>query len=158
MSNALIIASARIGQWQDNTHAGFAAGLAQRRRCGAWRKVRPRLYRSAAFNEAGLWPPPARTSTHWAMSRDRLVSLAAGDELLLIEGAMGLFDGAPPDGKGATANLARELGIPVILVVDCSHMAQSVAALVEGFLNHDPRVQVAGLILNKLGSPPPPKT
>ncbi|MCB1357028.1 MAG: cobyrinate a,c-diamide synthase [Maritimibacter sp.] len=89
----------------------------------------------------------------WAMGPDRITSLAAGDDLLLIEGAMGLFDGAPPHGRGATADLARLLGLPVVLVVDASHMAQSVAPLVAGFAGHDQAVHLAGVILNKLGSP-----
>jgi len=86
------------------------------------------------------------------MPRDRIAALAAGEGLLLIEGAMGLFDGAPPEGKGATADLARLLGLPVVLVVDAAHMAQSVAALVAGFAGHDAGVRVAGVILNKVGS------
>lgn len=89
----------------------------------------------------------------WAMGRDQIASYAAGPGLLLIEGAMGLFDGAPPDGRGAVADLARMLGLPVVLVVDVSHMAQSVAPLVAGFAGHDPDVHVAGVILNKIGSP-----
>lgn len=88
----------------------------------------------------------------WAMSEDRLRALAAGDGLLIIEGAMGLFDGAPPRGKGATADLARVLGLPVVLVIDAAKMAQSVAPLVAGFARHDPEVRVAGVILNKIGS------
>ncbi len=91
----------------------------------------------------------------WAMSPARLAALAAGgkDDLLLIEGAMGLFDGAPPDGRGATADLARLLDLPVVLVVDGSHMAQSVAPLVAGFAAQDRQVRIAGIILNRLGSP-----
>lgn len=89
----------------------------------------------------------------WAMSEVRIGSLAAGTAPLIIEGAMGLFDGAPPEGKGACADLARILGVPVVLVVDAAHMAQSVAALVSGFMNHDPNVSIAGVILNKVGSP-----
>ncbi|MDH5797909.1 MAG: cobyrinate a,c-diamide synthase [Paracoccaceae bacterium] len=88
----------------------------------------------------------------WAMTPARVRSLAAGDGLMIIEGAMGLFDGAPPDGKGACADLARMLGLPVVLVVDAAHVAQSVAPLVAGFARHDPRVKVAGVILNKVGS------
>jgi len=89
----------------------------------------------------------------WAMSVDRIRSLAMGDGLLIIEGAMGLYDGAPPDGKGATADLARLLGLPVVLIVDAAKTAQSVAPLVAGFANHDQSVHVAGVILNNVGSP-----
>ena len=89
----------------------------------------------------------------WAMTPGRIRSLAAGPDLLLIEGAMGLFDGAPPDGAGATADLARILGLPVVLVVDAARMAQSVAPLVAGFAAHDPQVRIAGVILNRVGSP-----
>ena len=85
----------------------------------------------------------------WAMGPERLRALAAGDGLLLIEGAMGLFDGAPPDGRGAVADLARELNLPVVLVVDAGRMAGSVAPLVAGFAVFDPAVRVAGVILNR---------
>jgi len=90
----------------------------------------------------------------WAMTPDRLRSLAfrQGDETLLIEGAMGLFDGAPPDGKGATADLARGLGLPVVLIIDCGRMAGSVAAIARGFMTHADDVTVAGVILNNVGS------
>jgi cobyrinic acid a,c-diamide synthase len=89
----------------------------------------------------------------WAMPADRIRTLAEGDTPLIIEGAMGLFDGAPPRGKGATADLARILGLPVVLVLDVSSQSQSAAAVMSGFANFDPRVHVAGVILNKLGSP-----
>ncbi|WP_424939796.1 cobyrinate a,c-diamide synthase [Aliiroseovarius sp. S253] len=90
----------------------------------------------------------------WAMGPARLHDLArSGAELLLIEGAMGLFDGAPPEGRGATADLARTFGLPVVLVVDCARLAHSVAPLVNGFAQHDPEVRVAGVILNHVGSP-----
>lgn len=86
------------------------------------------------------------------MTPDRIKGLAAGTGDLIIEGAMGLFDGAPPDGKGSTADLAKTLNLPVVLIVDAKSMSQSVAALVAGFANHDPQVNVAGLILNHVGS------
>lgn len=89
----------------------------------------------------------------WAMTPARIAELAAGPELLIIEGAMGLFDGAPPDGKGAVADLARQLHLPVVLVVDAGRMAQSVAPVVTGFAAQDPEVHVAGVILNRVGSP-----
>lgn len=89
----------------------------------------------------------------WAMSPTRINGLAAGDIPILIEGAMGLFDGAPPMGKGATADLARILGLPCVLICDVSKQSQSVAAVVEGFSRHSADVKIAGVILNKVGSP-----
>lgn len=89
----------------------------------------------------------------WAMTPARLHGLAAGDTPILIEGAMGLFDGAPPDGKGATADLARILGLPCVLICDVSKQSQSVAAVVEGFSRHASDVNIVGVILNKVGSP-----
>ncbi|PIE13955.1 MAG: cobyrinic acid a,c-diamide synthase [Rhodobacterales bacterium] len=88
----------------------------------------------------------------WSMTPARLLHLAEGPGTLIVEAAMGLFDGAPPEGRGSAAELARVLGLPVVLVVNASHMAQSVAALVAGFAHHDPRVTVAGVILNNVGS------
>lgn len=109
-------------------------------------------YIDPRFHEAACEAPCLNLDA-WAMTPDRIRSLAQGDDLLIIEGAMGLFDGAPPDGRGAVADLARILGLPVVLVVDASHIAQSVAPLVAGFASHDPQVRVAGVILNRVGSP-----
>ena len=89
----------------------------------------------------------------WAMNHDRIRALAKSHAPLIIEGAMGLFDGAPPHGKGATADLATILNLPVILVLDVASQAQSVAAVALGFANLRPDVKIAGLILNKVGSP-----
>ncbi|UXX82095.1 cobyrinate a,c-diamide synthase [Roseovarius pelagicus] len=88
----------------------------------------------------------------WAMSPERIKALAAGDGTLLIEGAMGLFDGAPPDGRGAVADLARILRLPVVLVVDAGRMAGSVAPLVAGFSGFAADVRIAAVILNNVGS------
>ncbi|PZX17545.1 cobyrinic acid a,c-diamide synthase [Palleronia aestuarii] len=109
-------------------------------------------YIDPRFHEAACGRPCPNLDA-WAMSPDRIRALAAGDGLLLVEGAMGLFDGAPPDGRGAVADLARILDLPVILVVDAGRMAQSVAPLVAGFAAHDPDVRLAGVILNNVGSP-----
>lgn len=90
----------------------------------------------------------------WAMHPTAIRALASQNpgKLLIIEGAMGLFDGAPPNGKGATADLAEILDLPVVLIVDASHQAQSVAALVEGFARHRKSVEIVGIILNRIGS------
>ncbi|QLF70603.1 cobyrinate a,c-diamide synthase [Peteryoungia desertarenae] len=90
----------------------------------------------------------------WAMRRAFLRSQAAvhgADRLLLVEAMMGLFDGAA-DGTGSAADLAALLELPVVMVVDCGRMSQSVAALVSGYVHHRADVRVAGVILNRVGS------
>lgn len=91
----------------------------------------------------------------WAMGAPTLRALATqqavGHDLLIIEGVMGLFDGGA-DGRGSTADLAATLDLPVVLVIDVARQAQSVAALAEGFMRHRTDVNVAGLILNRVGS------
>jgi len=88
----------------------------------------------------------------WAMTAERIKTLAAGSADLIVEGAMGLFDGAPPVGKGSAADLAKVLGLPVVLVVNAASMSHSVAALVHGFANYDPALTIGGVILNNVGS------
>jgi len=109
-------------------------------------------YIDPAFHAAATGTPCLNLDA-WAMSPARIRSLAAGPTPLIIEGAMGLFDGAPPDNQGSSAHLARILGLPVVLVIDAARMSGSVAALAEGFARHDPQVHVAGVILNNIGSP-----
>lgn len=97
---------------------------------------------------------PARNLDLWAMreSISNQQVLAAGDaDVLVVEGVMGLFDGAG-DERGSTADAAARYGWPVILVVDAKGQAASVAALAEGFINHRPDVDVAGVIINRIGS------
>ena len=81
----------------------------------------------------------------------RLEALSTGGDLVIGEGAMGLFDGAR-DGTGSTADLAVWLGLPVVLVVDARGQGASVAALAEGFAGHRADVAVAGVILNRVAS------
>ena len=70
----------------------------------------------------------------------------------LIEGMMGLFDGVSGmTDAGSTAEMAKWLGLPVILVVDASAMARSVAALVHGFRSFDPHLRMMGVIFNRIG-------
>jgi len=76
---------------------------------------------------------------------------ARGADLLVVEGVMGLFDGAAT-GAGSTADLAAALGLPVVLVVDAARQSQSVAALVRGFRDHRAEVTVVGVLLNRVGS------
>ena len=109
-------------------------------------------YIDPKFHEAASGQPSLNLDA-WAMAPEQIKALTGGSDFLLIEGAMGLFDGAPPDGKGATADLARILDLPVILVVDAARMSHSIAPLVAGFAQHDPGVEIAAVLLNNVGSP-----
>ncbi len=90
----------------------------------------------------------------WAMRLPTLVHLAEGAarncDLLIGEGVMGLFDGAP-NGSGSTADVASILGLPAVLVIDAKGMGQSVAAVARGFVEHRRDVAVKGIICNRTG-------
>ncbi len=93
----------------------------------------------------------------WAMSPAALRGLAAAQsgELLVVEGAMGLFDGAAtsdPMGKGSVADLAEILDLPVVLVLDAAKQSQTAAAVVHGLASLRPSVRIGGVILNRVGS------
>jgi cobyrinic acid a,c-diamide synthase len=99
----------------------------------------------------------------WAMGPDLLRALASAAglardgrpcDLVLCEGSMGLFDGVPgaPGRTGASADVAALLGWPVLLCLDVSGQAQSAAAVVKGCAAYDPRVRIAGAILNRVAS------
>lgn len=76
-----------------------------------------------------------------------------GADAGVIEGVMGLFDGiSGSDDTGSTARTAKELGVPVLLVVDARAMARSAAAVALGFARFDPELPLAGVVFNRVGS------
>jgi len=93
----------------------------------------------------------------WAMRRETIAALAAalesGAELVLCEGAMGLFDGGGKESRGSTADLAALTGWPVVLVLDVAGQSGSAAAVLRGFLHHRADVPIAGVIFNRVGGP-----
>ncbi len=95
----------------------------------------------------------------WAMRGrllDRIAAQADGADLVLAEGSMGLYDGvATPGaaGNGASADIARRMGWPVVLVIDVSGQAQSAAATATGFVRYGDGLPFAGVILNRVASP-----
>ena len=93
----------------------------------------------------------------WMMGRDSVLatfSRATQDaDIAIIEGVMGLFDGTSPTGEeGSTAEIAKWLAAPVILVVDASGMARTIGAIAKGFTDFDPGLRLEGLICNRIGS------
>ena len=100
---------------------------------------------------------PSHNLDGWMMGRDAVIATfaraSAGADIAIIEGVMGLFDGASAtDQSGSTAEIAKWLDAPVLLVVDASGMARSIAAVGRGFAEFDPELHVAALICNRLGS------
>ena len=94
----------------------------------------------------------------WMMPYDFLIrsfeSRAANADISVIEGVMGLHDGREPDSPaGSTAELAAALGVPVILVINAKSMARTAAAIINGLVEFDKKVNVEGIILNNIGSP-----
>ena len=77
---------------------------------------------------------------------------AAGADLAVVEGVMGLFDGRGSTEQGSTAHVAHLLEAPVVLVVDASSQSRSVAALVHGFLSYDEDLRIGGVVLNRVAS------
>ena len=93
----------------------------------------------------------------WMMGREALVSTftsaCRGVDIALIEGVMGLFDGvSAKSDEGSTAEVAKWLDAPVLLAVDTSGMARTLAALVHGCATYDPGLNLAGVLCNRVGS------
>lgn len=85
--------------------------------------------------------------------RSTFVRESGGADVAVIEGVMGLYDGASPTGEeGSSAEIAKWLDAPVLLVCDASGMARSIAALARGFQRFDPQLNLAGVICNRVGS------
>jgi cobyrinic acid a,c-diamide synthase len=100
---------------------------------------------------------PSRNLDGWmlgeAENRKLFKRAATNADLSIIEGMMGLFDGCSPVHEaGSTAELAKQLAAPVLLVVDAGAMARSVAAMVTGYANFDRGLHVAGVLFNRVGS------
>jgi cobyrinic acid a,c-diamide synthase len=100
---------------------------------------------------------PARNLDGWMLDPEtnlkRFARATADADVAVIEGVMGLFDGSEgKSDRGSTAEMAKLLDLPVILVIDASAMARSAAALIHGYTSFDPDLRVAGVILNNVGS------
>ena len=152
----LLISAVRSGSGKTTVALGLMRALARRGlRVGA-AKCGPD-YIDPAFHAAATGRESFNLDS-WTMDAGLLARLAAragaGADIVIAEGAMGLFDGAPgePSRTGASADVAAATGWPVVLVHDVSGQGQSAAAIVRGVATHDPRVKLAGVVLNRVGS------
>jgi cobyrinic acid a,c-diamide synthase len=153
LAKGIVIAAPRSGSGKTVVTLGLLAALRRQGVVVAPAKtgpdyIDPTFLGRAALRETVNLDP-------WSMTPQRLKQRAAtqatGANLLIVEGVMGLFDGAA-DGYGSTADLAELLDLPVVLVIDADRQSQSVAPLVAGFANWRVGVRIAGVILNRVAS------
>lgn len=151
----LVIAAPASGSGKTTVATGLMAAFAQRGLAVSPHKVGPDYidpgYHSLATGRAG------RNLDAYMCGPELIAPLfahgARGCDLAIVEGVMGLYDGASGEGElASTAHVAKLLRAPVVLVVDASSQSRSVAALVHGFASWDPEVRISGVILNKVGS------
>jgi cobyrinic acid a,c-diamide synthase len=98
---------------------------------------------------------PSYNLDGWLMGREGVrqafARMAPRDEVSIIEGVMGLFDGRATGSEGSSAEVAALVQAPILLVLDVGGMSRSAAALVQGYAHFDPTVRVAGVVLNRVG-------
>ncbi|MGK5531972.1 cobyrinate a,c-diamide synthase [Streptomyces sp. URMC 129] len=151
----LVVAAPASGSGKTTVATGLMAAFAARGMAVSGHKVGPD-YIDPGYHALATGRP-GRNLDAFLCGPELIAPLfahgAAGAGLAVIEGVMGLFDGAAGEGElGSTAQVAKLLRAPVVLVVDASSQSRSVAALVHGFASWDPEVRLAGVILNKVGS------
>jgi cobyrinic acid a,c-diamide synthase len=155
-ARGIIVAAARSGAGKTTVTLGLLAALRRRGTAVRAAKAGPD-YIDPAFHSAATGAAGVNLDS-WAMP-PALLDALAGDaahaaDLVVVEGVMGLFDGVagPPGRTGSTADLARALRLPVLLVLDVSGQSQTAAAVVRGLALHDPGVCIGGVVLNRVGS------
>ncbi len=155
-ARAIIIGAPRSGSGKTSVTIGLLRALARRGLRVRGAKSGPD-YIDPGFHAAATGLPGVNLDS-WAMAPGLLGALAAeaaaDTDIVVIESAMGLFDGIPagPGRTGSAADLARLYGLPVLLVLDVSGQSQTAAAVAKGFAVYDPAVRIAGVVLNRLGS------
>jgi cobyrinic acid a,c-diamide synthase len=150
----LVVAGTHSGVGKTTVATGLLAALRRSGHRAAGAKVGPDFIDPGYHALASGRPP--RNLDPWLCGPDAIPPLAAraghDADVLVIEGVMGLFDGASDGTASSTADVAKMLDAPVILVVDAGAMSTSVAALVTGYARFDSRVRVGGVVFNHVGS------
>ena len=152
----VVVAAPASGHGKTTVATGLMAALAARGIAVSGHKVGPD-YIDPGYH-AMATGRPGRNLDPFMVGEQRIVPLlrhgAAAAEVAVIEGVMGLYDGRlGTDGEASTAHVAGLTDSPVIVVVDISHASRTHAAVVAGLAAFDPSVTIAGVILNKAGSP-----
>jgi cobyrinic acid a,c-diamide synthase len=156
MTRGLMIAAPRSGSGKTTATLGLLRAFKRRGVDVVGLKSGPD-YIDPAFHAAASGKEGVNLDS-WAMAPSLLATLAmqatGPGALALCEASMGLFDGVPATSgrTGASADVAAALRIPVLLVIDVSGQAQSAAAIVKGCVSYDARLEVAGVIVNRVGS------
>lgn len=150
MTRGLVIAATRSGAGKTTVALGLMRALARRGLAVQPFKCGPD-YIDPAFHEAATGRPSFSLDA-WAMRPQTLLDVAARHpaDIAIAEGVMGLFDGV--GGRGSTADVAAQLGWPVVLVLDVSGQTETAAALAAGCANYRDDIGVAGIILNRVAS------
>jgi cobyrinic acid a,c-diamide synthase len=151
----LVIAGAHSGVGKTTVTLAILAALKARGRRVQAYKAGPDFIDPG--HHAAVTGRPSRNLDGWmlgeAVNREIFRRAAADADLSIVEGMMGLFDGSSPVNEvGSTAELAKQLGAPVLLVIDGSAMARSAAAMVSGYSKFDPALRVAGVLFNRVSN------
>ncbi|MEX0174183.1 cobyrinate a,c-diamide synthase [Streptomyces sp. LMG1-1-1.1] len=151
----LVIAAPSSGAGKTTVATGLMAAFAGRGLAVSPHKVGPD-YIDPGYHALATGRP-GRNLDAYMCGTGRIAPLflhgARGCDLAVVEGVMGLYDGAADQGElASTAQVAKLLKAPVVLVVDASSQSRSVAALVHGFASWDPEVRIGGVILNKVAT------
>jgi cobyrinic acid a,c-diamide synthase len=155
----LVIAAPASGSGKTTVACGLMAALRRKGLAVSGHKVGPD-YIDPGYHALATGRPP-RNLDPFLCGEDLIGPLflhgAAGAEIAVVEGVMGMFDGVDPalglePDHGSTAHVARLLAAPVVLVIDAARAGRSVAALASGFAAFDPRTPVAGVIVNRVAS------
>ena len=155
-ARGIIVGAARSGSGKTSVAIGLMRALKRRGVAVAGAKSGPD-YIDPGFHAAATGRPGVNLDS-WAMEPallKSLLSLQANDaDIVVVESAMGLFDGVASEERrsGSAADLARSFGMPVLLVLDVSGQSQTAAAIAHGFASFDPQVRIAGTVLNQVAS------
>lgn len=150
----LVIAAAGSGHGKTTVATGLMAALRGRGLAVSGHKIGPD-YIDPSYHALATGRP-GRNLDPVLCGPDLMVPLlrhgAAGADIAVVEGVLGLFDGRGHTGEGSTAHVAQLIGAPVLLVVDAAGVGRSVAALAAGYAGFEPGLRLGGVLLNRVGS------